>query len=241
MSKYPNLTKLPLVDTIVEIRFDAQMPSQVLAGLLFNKLQDHGYSGFQELPIMQLPESVREEDPSLRFNVNYRIMKENFWVGVGKRVLTVSNVLSSGSTYAGWNGYKQEIEIVLSLFKDLLPVVRLERVGVRYINMFNREDILEDIKLEITTPWQDNLTSEFSIGFVRKDDGINSRVQLVYPATMNFESDLTSRTGQLLDIDSYVDTITEQASVVDKIELLHGKTEETFFGLLKPDLVQELK
>ena len=240
MSKYPTLSKAPLVDTVVELRFNTHTPSQVMGGLLYSKLQDYGYSVFQELPIMQLPENIRENDPGLKYSINFRIKKDNFWIGVGKSVLTISTICKDGS-YVGWDLYKKEIEVVFSVFDELFSINSFERVGVRYINIFTRENILNDINLQLTTPWTENLSEEFSVGFVRTDEDVRSRIQVVYPATMNFETDSTSKTGQLLDIDSYVEGSIPSDAALDTIGILHDKTEQSFFETLKPDFIEELK
>ncbi len=79
-----------IIDALVEIRFSTKIHPNAVFGLLCNALQTD-FEKVENLPILQLPDSVRSSDPNLQFKPHYRItskdlnseyvniVNENFW------------------------------------------------------------------------------------------------------------------------------------------------------------------
>jgi len=48
----------PIVEAIVEIRFDSNLPGDAIFGVIYNQFKED-YPKFTKLPILQLPEAIR--------------------------------------------------------------------------------------------------------------------------------------------------------------------------------------
>lgn len=240
-STTPYLKKAPLVDTVVELRFDASMPSQVVAGLLYQSLMAEGYNEFEELPIAQLPVEIKDGDINLRYSAHYRIKSNKYLVSVSQRVIAVAAICYGDHEYSGWVAYKKEILKVLEKVKDLGIASSFSRIGVRYINLFQSGDVSDKLNIAIGVPHQENLSKEKNAGFIYNYDGMQTRVNFATDANMTFGNNEVSLSGAILDIDTSIEEEVQFDSVDGFIENGHSYTEDTFLSLLKEDLLEELR
>ena len=231
----------PLVDTVVELRFDTSMPSQVVAGLLYNSLMSEGYDEFEELPIAQLPAEIRDGDINLRYNAHYRIKSDKYLVSVSQRVIAVAAICYGDNEYPGWVDYKKEILKVLEKVKELGVTSKFSRIDVRYINLFQSEDVSDRLNIAIEVPYKENLAKEKSAGFIYNYDGMQTRVNFATNASMTFGNNEISLSGAILDIDTSIEEEVQFDSVDGFIENGHAYTESTFLSLLEGSLLKELK
>lgn len=239
MAQGIHLSKAPLIDAIVELRFNAELPSQVVAGLLFSALKDHGYEGFEELPITQLPQQVREQDENLRYAAHYRIKSKDYLVSVSQRVVAISYICKDNN-YEGWNHYKEEVSRILQEIQKLGFVQTFSRIGVRYINLFETEDILSRVHVSITAPDQQDLDGDQTIGFVYKNDGMSTRINFATKARVT-DMEGRSKSGAILDIDTFTEEPIAFASALGFIENGHEFTEKAFTRILSKKFLEELK
>lgn len=235
------LKNAPIVDAIVELRFEATVPSQVVAGLLYNSLIQEGYGDFEELPITQLPSNVKDEDVNLRYSAHYRMKTANYLVSVSQRVIGIAAICYGDNEYQGWVSYKQEVEKVLGVLRELQIVDSFSRIGVRYINLFQTENIAEKLNIKLDVPDASDLVEERLAGFVYANDGMTTRVNFATNATMTFGSDSLTLSGAILDIDSAIEQDVSFESVGGYIEKGHTYTEEAFRKLLSEQLLEELQ
>ena len=59
------ISPCPIIDTVIEIRFESTMPKEAkeaIFGIIFNEFNDR-YPSLEKLPILQIPEAIREADP----------------------------------------------------------------------------------------------------------------------------------------------------------------------------------
>ena len=55
------ITSCPLVETIVELRFESSLPPDAIFGVIYQKLKSD-YPKVDKLPILQIPEEIRFKD-----------------------------------------------------------------------------------------------------------------------------------------------------------------------------------
>src|SRR5687768_15414418 len=112
MLKLPDkLDNCPIKEAIFEIRFESAVPGAAVFGMAYSVLKPR-YPKSEPLPVVQLPEAVRDADPNLSFQPHYRLTQEHFVVQIGPKVLSI-NVMNP---YCGWTAYRQEI---LSVYREV--------------------------------------------------------------------------------------------------------------------------
>jgi uncharacterized protein (TIGR04255 family) len=225
------ITPCPISEAIFEIRFIPGLPEEAVFGVVYNSVKNRFDDGIEKLFPIELPDVFREQDPNLRYAVQYRIRKENLVLGIGPRSLAFSNT----GYYLGWPAWS-------GFFKDTMEVIRatgiiriVERTGLRYINLFERK-ILDDIELHLDLKGKPIRQESTHIRTELLEGGIVSIVQV----SNDVDIKAGSRTfrGSAIDIDclanlgEHSDSFFSHAEEV--IERSHNREKEIFFSLLSP-------
>lgn len=137
------LDPCPIIEALVEIRFETNFPHDAVFGLLYNSIKDK-YSVVSKLPVADIPEQIRNSDMSLQFSPHYKLQSDKYICQVGPKVLTVNCL----EPYSGWDEYFEEIKYIISKFKMTGVPSKVTRLGVRYINFF-MANIFEHINIKI--------------------------------------------------------------------------------------------
>ena len=136
---HPQLKKQLVTEALLEVRFvPPSMPYGIIPGQLYEALKV-SFPKAIELPAAQMPIGLGPE----KF-VRHRFLSEDedrmFQVGVG--VFSVNHV-----HYAGFEKFVNDCQAVLSAAKDVGLLNKIERLGLRYINM-----------AELNHPWFEIIT-----------------------------------------------------------------------------------
>ena len=78
----------PLIDALIEFRFEAAITKSAVFGIIYNLIKEEYRGNVINLPILQIPEQIREVDPNLKFKPLYRIENER----VCPTILVVANI-----------------------------------------------------------------------------------------------------------------------------------------------------
>lgn len=244
-SKLPSkLAKEPLIDVVFEMRFSSQIPlSPVLPGLLFSKLS--GVGNIESLPISQLPQQMREMDPTLHFSPLSRITWGKFAILIGDRSVGVGCSIP----YPGWVEFKCAIEKVFNEVLAAGLIKTIDRYSIKYVDFFETGD---DFALAL---------SQFNIGLrigthdVRAENTVLRveiprlnflhAVQVMTSASIQSVS-LGTRSGAILDVDTLsvapVASIsafaTELSNLLDEIHLAN---KQIFFECLSTSGLKNLE
>jgi len=247
--KYNKLSHSPLVSTVVELRFESEMPSQVIAGLLYSSLMsktDSPYKEFKELPIAAMPPELRDKDINLKYVPHYRISNDNYVVGVSNKVITIS-CRCKDDKYQGWEKYFKESKEVIGIFEKTPGISKeYNRIGVRFVNKFPIDmDVTGKISIKIDSPEAIAPDDERMIGFTTAVDNnvLRSRITFATKATFVDEDNPTvPEDGQFLDIDSFSESAIESGNVAfDLIDKAHDKTEHIFRAIIGSELIKEFE
>ena len=68
------ITPCPIVEVIVELRFEADLPDEAVFGVIYSSFRNET-GEIEKLPILQLPEALRSTDPNLIYKPHYRLRK----------------------------------------------------------------------------------------------------------------------------------------------------------------------
>ncbi len=215
------ITPCPIIDALLEIRFVTSVHPSAIFGIFYNSISAK-YPTVEKLPILQVPEPIRENDPSFQFKPYFKVTDNKFIVQIGPDVITIS----SHPKYAGWDNFSTEIFSLLQTIQKLNIVKNVVRLGLRYINFFPL-DIFDNINLEII--FQDKKLSNQNTLFrgVFVNDPFKSTLQITNDFAYN------SVNGSLIDIDTYnelnIDSFNSFKEIINKAHLIE---KELFFSLL---------
>lgn len=235
MTRPTKITPDPIIDAVVELRFDSSVPADAILGMLFAQVKPK-YKDFKKLPIADFPEEIRVNDPNLRFNPYYQCEVDSYRLNIGPRVISLANT----GSYAGWKeNYYPELKEVLGCLEKSGIVDNFKRLGIRYIDFFEL-NIFDKINLSISLHNEplDALQQTFNAVF--KNGDYLTRVQVVN--NVNAKVNKTEKSGSIIDTDTYVER-EEGFSFNDTDKMMdqcHELSVNFFFDLLKQEFLDTL-
>jgi len=226
----------PINQAVVEIRFDSTLPSDAIFGVVFNKLKD-SYKDAERLPILQLPEAVRNQDPKLLFQPHYKLLKEHYALQVGPKVISLAII---DQNYSTWENYYSEIKDVFEKIREISFISRVQRVGLRFINIFP-EDIWEKINISVQIINDDTNSEEIFVRTLFDKDEYKVNLQTGNQLKLEESNQVVGR-ASVIDIDTFIqgDDINFFENMNEILEKSHSIEKEIFFGLLKEDFLKTL-
>jgi uncharacterized protein (TIGR04255 family) len=225
----------PLIEAVVDFRFKSSIPSEAIFGIIYKFFQDKFEKKFEKLPILQLPEQVRTQDPNLQFQPWYRLKDKDFLMQVGPQVISFINQ----NEYVGWTEFYGRIRSSLDKIRELEVIDKFIRLGLRYINFFDF-DIYQRINLSILKGQLPLSAKQMTFRATLETGSYLTNINIANKATTNRKGQL--RQGSILDIDTYIEK--ESLDVFGNQDTLigdaHDEEKALFFSLLKEDFLAEL-
>lgn len=219
-----------LFDTVVELRFSSSLGNATVSELLKTLLIDY--------PIVGSRTMLDNNQAQIAHIV---VRNDNFTLSVGSK----SIVFSSNGPYQGWNHFNNEIEKVLSdiLKKNRRTIEKIDRIGLRFLNFFEKKTISEAIdsqNLQLTSKvFNENQLNGLHI--VSESAPYKSQLRIAGNVKMDDKKD--GPDGSVVDIDVYFDNQIsfEVKEVLRIISEIHEREKVIFFSLLGVDLSKSLK
>lgn len=240
------LAKEPLVDTVFEMRVASAVPlAAVLPGLLFTQLAQSGEAVTVEPhPNSQLPQAVRDSAPELAFIPLVRVALGPYIIQIGDRMVSIA----CPTPYPGWTEFRERIVHVLHVVLKTGLVTQINRVSLKYIDLFEESDVA---KANSFFDWGITLGSHTvttDMAFLRLEiarDDLMHAVMATSQATVRNEISGWTKTGAILDVDTFVATsisdvqgfVEQIPSLVDK---MHEANKEVFFDCLSASAIEAL-
>lgn len=221
----------PILEAVVELRFDSPFPSDAIFGILYNQFKND-YPNVQELPILQLPEFIRKQDPALKYKPCYKLSSSDgkFLFQIGARVISLINL----NPYSGWELFSAKLKDLIQRVKKLEILSNYIRVGIRYRNGFDC-NVLEKISLSLNMDGQLLTDIDASVQLKVPASPFVSTLRIVNNAQVKRIEGIVK--GSIIDIDTYVEN--PQNDVIGVIEGGHLEEKKLFFKLLKKEFVEK--
>jgi len=221
----------PILEAIVELRFTSSFPHDAIFGIIYKEFKDV-YPHVEALPILQLPEIVREKDPTLLYKPYYKLTKnDGFLFQVGARVISLIRL----APYSGWSEFSIRFKEILDKVEELGIVKSFTRIGIRYINSF-KFNIFDKVNISLSI-------KEQSLGsfdtFIRSDivtgGKFISTLQIANNAKIEKSGEIIE--CSIIDIDTFIDN--PKGDIWELIEEGHIEEKKLFFFLLKKDFLEK--
>lgn len=233
----PNkLGKCPLVDALLEIRFNSNLDKSVIFGFIYSLVKEDYPGRVVNLPLSQIPAQIRDNDPNYQFKPLYRLEGKETILQIGTDVIC----LSSKIPYIGWDILSEKaLATIDSLFKSGV-IKNVLRLGHRYVNFFEG-NIDSKLNMSVEFVHKYNITNNLIRTEIIDGEFINT---LQYSNSAEYRSHPSSpvKKGSLIDIDTfrvYRDN-TFSRNIIQEINAAHKSEKSLFYSLLKQDFIQEL-
>ncbi len=229
------ISDCPINEAIVEVRFAPNIDRSAVFGILYNNLRESYPNPPQKLPILELPDHIRANDPGLKYRPYYKLQKDNLSCHIGPDVFSTI----ATESYPGWEVFSEEIFSNIKYLQNSGVVDYVERIGIRYINFFP-SNILDNIELVISITDEIVSSKDTTIVTSIQRDYYTSRVQISGDSQRKTEEG--TQNGTLIDIDTvYNRDMRNFFEDAQRIVIRgHSVEKEIFFNLLKDDLIQSL-
>lgn len=232
------LSKSPIIETTLDIVCSFNVPTEAIFGIMYNSLSNtFGKLNVQGLPILNLPEQLRESDPNLRNKPTHRIDCEQGVISVGPHIISISIL----PPYKNWEEYVGFISQIIGIIKGLNIVGNIHTLNLRYLN-FLKSNVYDKINLDINIAGtkisypSTVLRTEIPADIYGKMVNV---LQITNSVHVKNEAMGLDDDGSLIDI-VVVNKNTDLNSLNDCIARSHQSAKELFFSLLSEDLLKEL-
>ncbi len=221
----------PIISATIELRFESTVPYNAIIGIVYNAFKDD-YPELQDLPILQIQESIRSQDQSLKHLPHYRLLDKDkkFLFFVGPRVFS----LSSPIPYLGWVSFSTKMKAIEKKMMKLSIVDKYTRIGIRYMSAF-KFDILDNIDLNLCLNKDrlTNLDANMQLR-IKSGDFINL---LAITNDAQIENNGQKVKGSIVDIDTF--SSSPSKNIIGDIEKGHELEKKIFFRMLKKDFLEK--
>ena len=230
------IEKCPLIDALIEFRFEAAIAKSAVFGVIYNLIRNDYRGNVINLPILQIPEQIREVDPNLKFKPLYRIEGDKFIIQIGYDVLSISSKMS----YVGWPEFSQHSFSLINKIIQEGIIKRVSRLGHRYINFF-RGDITNSLTMSFSIT-EKYVSENLLIRTDVRDGNFMNTLQFANNANYRPNPNTSEIVGSLIDIDTsreYSDNFFIE-NREQEINMAHECEKKLFFSLLKPTFLETL-
>lgn len=234
----PRPTKIspdPIIDAVVEFRFESEIPPDAVLGMLFSVVRGE-FSNFNKLPIAEIPDEIRRNDPQLKFAPCYQSISKGYRLSVGPSVIS----LGTSGNYVGWKeNYYPFLQHIIGQLEKSGIVKSFQRIGIRYIDFFET-DIFEKITLAIKLNEKPLVAKQTTISTIFEHDDLMTRVNIQNNTVIQREN--KQHIGSIIDTDTFLEPkgslpFKELVTLIDK---QHEISLTVFFDLLKPEFLETL-
>lgn len=224
-----------LRDTIVEVRYEAELPYEILKGLLYKELVDD----FQLLSEIN-PLGVLHLGPQQQLKLGGSSALDFTDEKIKIRVHEERIIFNSLDAYPGWKDYFPVIKRVLDRLNKAGYIKRFSRVGIRYISEFQNILIFDHLRMDLNFAFTGQHVQSTSVRTELIENGARVVLNLVNNAKRKppYQEDFFS----IIDID-VIGEPPQQANMEDffeHIDRLHSVEKDFFVRILKEEFLDTL-
>lgn len=230
------LSKSPIIETTLDIICSFNVPTDVVLGIIYNSMNNIFVKlNVQGLPILNLPEQLRESDSNLRNKPTHRIDCERGIVSVGPHIISISIL----PPYKNWEDYVGFISQIIEVIKGLKIIGSIQQSNLRYLNFLN-SNVFDKINLNINIAGHKvSYPSTVLKTEIPVDTNMVNVLQITNSVHVKNESLGLDNDGSLIDI-VVVNKNINLDNLMDSVYRSHKSAKDLFFSLLSSELLNEL-
>lgn len=234
--RIPNkITPCPIVEAIIELRFNSILPDDAVFGVIYNVFRNE-YGKVEKLPILQLPDNIRSQEPNLVYKPHYKLHKDDFIIQIGPKVISFANIRE----YVGWNVFSQKVLEGIQKVSNLDIIRTIKRFGLRYINLFEDLNICKKSTLKLQLGETELSEKDVNLTVALKTGDFLSKLIVLNNAEVQLNLEKKTTKGSLIDIDVALEKENKLESIIDIVENAHSEEKKMFFSILAPEFLETL-
>jgi uncharacterized protein (TIGR04255 family) len=234
MSDLPQeINPCPIKEAVFELRFKTDFPGDAVFGIVFNKFKNEFNNTASQLPVMEIPTIVRNQDPNLKFAPHYKMEEDFFNMLIGPNVISLVNI----KEYVGWKLYKNKIIDVFSGLQDIELIKHIDRLGLRYINIFPNLNIFDKSSITISLDNAPLTSPAINLSTQLINNNVTSTTRIISGAQAKISNEVIS--GSIVDIDSSVNDASPD-NFSDLLDKVHDEEKKLFFKIIGQDHLETL-
>lgn len=208
-------------DSFIELRYKADVPFEIIIGVFYTKMN----ANYEYLSPSFSGPSPNAWPMFFNDQIKCELRDSAF-------------VFNCREKYTGWQTYSKEIENILKIIFELKIITQFQRVGVRYLNVFE-EDIYSKLSIKYDFQIHDYKFKSRTIKAELIDQNYNITIQISDNAKLKTVENSVS----LIDIDVRKDLPEKVSSeeLLSHITQTKEKEKRIFFEMLTPDFINQLK
>ena len=229
------ISPCPILEAVFEARFVSPQPWATMPGLLFAQIREK-YPEQKTLPVAQLPEELRRQDPALMILPQIQFLSNNFLIQLGPRVVSL---VTKPNAYPGWSAIAAELEWLVERLRTAGFIGETERLGARYIDFF-AEDVFSVLRFGLQVNEQPLLGTQTDITTILRRGHLSVRLHATNGAIVATKDGPAS--GSILDIDAWFGSLDADlfGNGLARFAETHHAIKGMFFGLIKPEMLSKL-
>lgn len=236
------LKKDSLIEVVCEIRFDTGDFQELTIGKLASIPLWKNYTS-RRTPLADIPAPIRMHDEQLKYQALIELISPDNQtiVRIGGNSICYNNV----GSYKGWDIYFSELKKCITALFQSLERVKIERLGLRYINALNTKDHLirdiDDFDLSISVAGL-KLNSNLNLNYMKSMSPNHDATIRI--STPEFVTGLPDHSSALIDIDIYTkqDTpLRDEKSIISWVDEAHTFEKKEFFSLIPKEITEKIR
>lgn len=232
----------PIVEAVLHMTFDSIDTSwEVLPGMIYMAVKETFPIGPKSLPASNIPDQLRRIDQNLQRQPHIQFESGTEILQLGPKMLGLCFPVG----YPGWKSVRQRLDDVIAAFDRMKVSPKIQRVGLRYINSFPREQI-HLLRFGVTIDKRSVINPPTSISMLLSQDDFQARIQVHTQAKVTRGMHMGQKKAEdasVFDIDVSQAQKTPIAlqDCPAVYERAHALEKRIFFGLLSDELLKSLK
>ena len=231
----------PINQAIISICYESNFPDTALFGLLIDVFSENGCRA-EEMPLLQIPKQIRENDKNLKYQELYRCIKDvnnntHYVFGIGSNII---RFIVSGK-YESWNSWRNFFEPIIRKIKEKGIIKSVSNISLRYCDVFDK-DYISDFNFEVKLFKQ--LLTEQNLSLNTSFDFKGIKINLKIGNTV-FVNGVEKENSSLIDIDCVkTENLNDEEFFKNYQNILedsHLANKQVFFSLVNEDLLKLLE
>lgn len=226
------ISPCPIKEAVFEIRFKSDIPEDAIFGIVFSQFQSD-YSNASKLPILEIPDIVRKQDPNLSFMPHYKMESGDFTMQVGPKVISLINT----NEYIGWGNFQQKIIDTFERLQKTNIIKEVDRIALRYLNIFSEMNVFHQSNVSVLLGENPIESPTINLATQITNSNITSDIRIISGAQAQLTNEIIN--GSIVDIDTSITNITID-NFSDHLEKIHNEEKHLFYKIIGLKLLENL-